>query len=103
MEGDFRLQSQSAENPRTLFEVTSGDARVRRVHSVWLSRPPEHNGTSPRGEVPLWQHGRYSGTLPCLRAGVGRRLSRSMARPRATAERVWDGSMTSSTRPRSAA
>ena len=37
VEGDFRLRSESAENARTLFEVTSGDVEVRRVHLVWLS------------------------------------------------------------------
>lgn len=45
----------------------------------------------------------YRGTFPCLRCGGCLRLSRSIASPRATADRVCTGSITSSTRPRSAA
>jgi hypothetical protein len=37
VEGGFRLSSESAESARTLFEITSGDQAVRRVHLVWLS------------------------------------------------------------------
>ena len=36
VEGDFHLTSQSAESARTLFEISSGDRTVRRVHLVWL-------------------------------------------------------------------
>jgi hypothetical protein len=36
VEGGFRLSSESAESARTLFEITSGDEAVRRVHLVWL-------------------------------------------------------------------
>ncbi|MBB5805375.1 hypothetical protein F4560_005143 [Saccharothrix ecbatanensis] len=37
VEGGFRLSSESAESARTLFEITSGDEAVRRVHLVWLN------------------------------------------------------------------
>jgi hypothetical protein len=36
VEGDFQLHSQSAENARTLFEISSKSAGVRQVHVVWL-------------------------------------------------------------------
>lgn len=36
VEGGFRLSSESAEHARTLFEVSSRSAKVRRVHVVWL-------------------------------------------------------------------
>ncbi|MFD0200572.1 MULTISPECIES: hypothetical protein [Saccharothrix] len=36
VEGDFHLTAQSAENARTLFEISSGHRAVRRVHLVWL-------------------------------------------------------------------
>lgn len=36
VEGDFHLSSQSAERARTLFEISSRSAGVRRVHVVWL-------------------------------------------------------------------
>jgi hypothetical protein len=36
VEGDFRLDSDSAEHARTLFEISSRSAGVRRTHVVWL-------------------------------------------------------------------
>jgi hypothetical protein len=36
VEGGFQLHSQSAESARTLFEISSRSAGVRRVHVVWL-------------------------------------------------------------------
>jgi hypothetical protein len=36
VEGDFQLDSQSAESARTLFEISSRSTGVARVHVVWL-------------------------------------------------------------------
>jgi hypothetical protein len=36
VEGDFRLDSQSAESARALFEISSRSIGVRRVHVVWV-------------------------------------------------------------------
>jgi hypothetical protein len=36
VEGDFTLHSQSAEHARSLFEISSRSAGVRRTHVVWL-------------------------------------------------------------------
>lgn len=36
VEGDFHLTSQSPEHARTLFEISSKSAGVRRTHLVWL-------------------------------------------------------------------
>lgn len=36
VEGDFRLSSENPESARALFEISSGDDAVRRVHVVWL-------------------------------------------------------------------
>lgn len=36
VEGGFHLSSQSAENARTLFEISSRSAGTRRAHVVWL-------------------------------------------------------------------
>lgn len=36
VEGDFQLHSQSVENARTLFEISSRSIGVQRVHVVWL-------------------------------------------------------------------
>jgi hypothetical protein len=38
VEGDFQLHSESAESARTLFEISSRSAGVRRVHVVWLDQ-----------------------------------------------------------------
>ena len=45
----------------------------------------------------------YSGTLPCLRFGSSSRFDRSSSRPAMSLMRVSAGSITSSTKPRSAA
>ena len=45
----------------------------------------------------------HMGGFPCLRTGVGWCLARSTARERASTSRVVEGSMMSSTKPRSAA
>ncbi|TQM81266.1 hypothetical protein FHX81_3629 [Saccharothrix saharensis] len=36
VEGDFQLNSESAERARTLFEISSRSTGVSRVHVVWL-------------------------------------------------------------------
>lgn len=36
VEGDFRLAPDSPEHARTLFEISSRSAGVRRAHVVWL-------------------------------------------------------------------
>ncbi|PSL56498.1 hypothetical protein B0I31_103247 [Saccharothrix carnea] len=36
VEGDFHLSSQSPEHARSLFEISSESAGVRRAHLVWL-------------------------------------------------------------------
>ena len=38
VEGDFPLNSQSAESTRTLFEISSRSAGARQVHVVWLDQ-----------------------------------------------------------------
>ncbi|MFD0201753.1 MULTISPECIES: hypothetical protein [Saccharothrix] len=38
VEGDFHLNSTSVERLRTVFEISSRSAGVRRVHVVWLDR-----------------------------------------------------------------
>lgn len=41
VEGDFRLSSQSPESALSLFEVSTGDEEVKRLHLVWLDRPSD--------------------------------------------------------------
>ncbi len=36
--GDFRLNSQSPESALSLFEISTGDKDVKRLHLVWLDR-----------------------------------------------------------------
>jgi hypothetical protein len=38
VEGDFRLNSQSPESALSLFEVSTADKEVKRLHLVWLDR-----------------------------------------------------------------
>ena len=38
VEGGFRLSSQSPENARALFEISSRSAGTRRAHLAWLDR-----------------------------------------------------------------
>ncbi len=70
--------------------------RLRRRHGTTALVRPAWSGRTTPAAV-------YRGTFPCLRCGGCLRLSRSIASPRATADRVCTGSITSSTRPRSAA
>jgi hypothetical protein len=44
VEGDFHLASQSPEHARTLFEVSSKSAGVRRANVIWLN---ETRSTQP--------------------------------------------------------
>lgn len=62
-------------------------------------RSPLHTGVA--GAPPVFPL--YCGGLPCLREGRSACLVRSIARAAPRADRVSAGSMTSSTRPRSAA
>lgn len=54
VEGDFHLASQSPEHARTLFEISSRSAGVRRAHVVWLdgtrSTQPDRGGLEGRNE-----------------------------------------------------
>lgn len=53
VEGDFRLDSQSPEHARTLFEISSRSAGVQRVHVIWLDETrgpqPDHSGSRKGG------------------------------------------------------
>ncbi|MCE6997765.1 hypothetical protein LZG04_23610 [Saccharothrix sp. S26] len=46
VEGDFRLTSDSSDHARTVFEISSKSAGVRRAHVIWLdgtrSTQPNH-------------------------------------------------------------
>ena len=59
------------------------------------------SASAARRRDPLVRH--HSGTLPCLRLGSSSRFERSSSRPATSLMRVSAGSMTSSTKPRSAA
>ncbi|TQM79212.1 hypothetical protein FHX81_1509 [Saccharothrix saharensis] len=47
VEGGFRLSADSAERARALFEISTGDVAVRRVHLVWLDQV--HRGSGHPG------------------------------------------------------
>jgi hypothetical protein len=49
VEGGFRLSSGSAEDARTLFEISTGDEAVRRVHLVWVDQV--HHDSCPPDEA----------------------------------------------------
>jgi hypothetical protein len=83
-----------------------GHRHQRRSHRRHLlrRRPPTHDPHHGPHHGPLLGGGPgHWGGLPCLRIGRSACLVASIARPRTSTARVSAGSMTSSTRPRSAA